>query len=100
MWSIIKWLVWGDPMEDIKKEKLLVLRKKIAARKIVKAYLFYKKNVEKKQIVKDNLNDAKTSFVNTADQSTSTSPQKKKIKKRKKRKKKKKMFFSQQINRF
>ena len=48
MWSIIKWFMWGDPKEEITKEKLLVLKKKIAARKIVKAYLSYKKTVEKK----------------------------------------------------
>ena len=90
MWSLLKWLVWGNPEEnDNLNKSLLELRRKNAVKKIEKAYLNYKLKKIKKQIVTENLSLVKTRFKEQATLQSTLNSLKAKKKRRKRPKKNK-----------
>tara|TARA_B100001093_G_C26593352_1_gene912556 strand:+ start:105 stop:416 length:312 start_codon:yes stop_codon:yes gene_type:complete len=99
MWSIIKWLVWGNPYEKNNLNKQLdIITRKNAVKKIEKSYLNYKKNEAKKKIVIHNLNSVKAEFKEKTTLQSTLNSQKKKKKQRKrnkrpKRKRRKREFL-------
>jgi len=97
MWSIIKWLIWGDPEEkDDLNNNLDEIKRKSATKKIERVYLNYKNKEAKKKIVAANLKLAKTSFKDHAIiQSTLNSQRSKKKRNRRKRKRERERKFPQ-----
>ena len=90
MWSLLKWLVWGNPeVNDDLNKSVLKLTRKNAVKKIEKAYLNYKLKKTKKQIVIDNLGLVKTRFKEQATLQSTLNSLKAKKKRRKRPKKNK-----------
>tara|TARA_B100001093_G_scaffold469392_1_gene490089 strand:- start:557 stop:868 length:312 start_codon:yes stop_codon:yes gene_type:complete len=91
MWSIIKWLVWGNPEENNNLEKELEkITHKSAVKKIERVYLNYKKIEAKKLLVTNNLNSVKAEFKEQATLQSTLNLKKAKKKRRKRNKRIKK----------
>ena len=90
MWSIIKWLVWGNPEEKNNLDnKLEEFTRKCAVKKIEKFYLDCKDKKTKREIKIKNLDLAKLNFDNQSTTQSTLNSRKHKKNLRKKRKKRK-----------